>query len=407
MRGVTFTTQGALGKSSLREANERLVLLTLLRQPGLSRLGLAGATGLSPAAITNITDRLTEQGFLAEGQKLSPAQGLPGRPRAPLLLRADARLAIGVAIGPPAATVALADLNGAVLASREIPARAAAEPAPFLAQIHGAIRELAAEGGDKLLGVAVSIPGNLDPATGLLRHATNLHWHDLDVRAALQGDLKLPFFCDNNSDLAAFAERWFRPGDALDNFVFVTLRVGIGAGIILNGQLVRGARNCAGEFGHVTLVPGGRQCVCGQRGCWEEYASDRALVRRYREYGGDGRMDSLGVVRQSRRGETAAQRALDETAESLALGLCPLILGLNPSAIALDDWGAAAWDLIEKLVWQVIRRRVPEAWREGVAIFPSSHAVDSSLAGAIALVVSRFFTSFAPDGAGETIRLRV
>lgn len=371
--------------------------MTVLRHPGLSRLEVSERTGLSPSAITGVVDRLMARGFLIEGKR-DAANATLGRPRAPLFIGAGARLVVGVAIGASDAVVAVADLTGAVRETRRV-----AGGADFLVRVHAAIRELAARNGDKTLGVAVSIPGNLDPATGRVRQATNLDWHDVDALAVLKGDLALPFFCENNSDLAAFAERWFRPEAALDNFVFVTLRVGIGTGMILNGQLVRGARHCAGEFGHVTLVPEGRRCVCGQSGCWEEYASDRALVR---HYGVDG-VDSLGVVARARAGDAAAQRALAETAEWLALGLCPLILGLNPSAIALDDWGAAGWDLIRDGVWRVIERRVPAAWREGVEIFPSTHTDDASLTGAIAWALAQFYTSFAVEHADAAVSLRV
>ena len=226
-------------------------------------------------------------------------RAVPAARPAPLHLRPDARLAIGVEIGAREATAVLADLTGAVLAERVVPAQP--ETGPFLAAIHAVIRQLLNQGGERVLGVAVSIPGNLDPATGRVQQATNLAWRDLDVLGSLRGELSLPFTCENNSDLAAFAERWFRPADLepLDHFVFVTLRVGLGTGLILNGQLVRGASNCAGEFGHTTLVPGGRPCVCGQLGCWEEYASDRALVRRYQEAGGPA-VDSLEVVHRAR-----------------------------------------------------------------------------------------------------------
>lgn len=408
MQRVTFTTSGPLGKSSLREANERVVLLALLRQPGLSRLEVAKATGLSPSAITGIIDRLMNQGFLSESKRDQTLSVGAGRPRAPLQIRAEARYAIGVEIAAAEATAALADLSGKVIAERSVPVNG--EPAEkFLRRIHAAVRELAEQGGERTLGVAVSIPGNLDPATGRVRQATNLDWHDLHAIDILKGDLALPFYWENNANLAALAERWFHGGSTLDHFVFVTLRVGIGTGVMVNGQLMRGANNCAGEFGHVTLVPGGRGCVCGQQGCWEEYASDRALVRLYREYGGDARFDSLGVVEQARQNDARARRALDETAEALAVGLCPLILGLNPAAIALDDWAAAGWDLIEGLVWHKIEHRVPAAWRQGVKIFPSSYAMHSSLTGAIALVLAQFFTSFEPEHGdqGGPVRMSV
>jgi len=395
-RGVTFTTAGALGKSSLREANDRVVLLAILRNPGISRRDLARVTGLSASAMTGIIDRLMAQGFLDEGRMEASARLAAGRPPAPLTIRWDSRLAIGVEIGPAGTRTALADLRGHILAERRI---TGAER--LLERTHEAIAELAGRGGDRVLGVAVSIPGNLDPESGRVRHATNLAWHDVDALSVLRGSLPLPFSCENNSDLAALAERWFRPDEQLDDFVFVTLRVGLGTGLILNGQLVRGAANRAGEFGHMVLVPGGRPCVCGQAGCWEEYASDRALTRRYPA------PDSLTVVSAARAGDAAALAALRETADALAQGLVVLILGLNPAAIVLDDWAAAGWDLVGGYLTAQVEARLPAAWRGDVRVLPSQQASQSSLQGAIAKVLADFFTSVAPERARRDGPLRI
>lgn len=399
MRDITFTTKGPLGKSSLREANERVLLSIIRRQPGISRLDLARLTGLSPSAVTGIVDRLNEQGFLIEDRGPAGRAAL-GRPPIGLSIDDAARCAIGVEITPGEATLALADLSGRILEERQTPFTQPADA--FLAAVHAGIRELAERAPAKLLGCAVSIPGNFDAATGRIRQATNLDWHDLDVHGPLKGDLPFSVLVENNANLSALAERWFAENGSapLDDFLFVTLRVGIGTGLILDGRLIRGARQCAGEFGHMTIYPDGRKCLCGNTGCWEEYASDRALERLYQERGGPA-VTSREVVERARGGEEAAQASLKEVARALGLGLATLIMGLNPAAIAVDDWAATGWDLIRTTVWEVLEQRVPEPWRQGVEIFPSRRATHASLAGAIALVLSQFFTSFESEhGAG-------
>ncbi len=397
MPAVTFTTRGALGKSSLREANERLILYTILRRPGISRLELARHSGLSPSAMTIIIDRLQTGGWVREEEPLKQAR--VGRRPSGLRVRPESRLALGVEISPFEATATLCDLHGEVVQERSLAATRNAES--FLTKIHGVIRGLVNAAGPNMLGVGISIPGNIDQATGTVIAATNMHWRNLDALRLLRQDLGVPFYCENNSNLAALAERWFNL-EALNDFVFVTLRAGLGTGIISAGALIRGSANRAGEFGHSVIHPEGRHCLCGNRGCWEEYASDRALVRMYEERGGTQGLTSLQIVERARQDDAVASGALQDAAGELALGFVNLAMALNPAAIVVDDFAAAGWDLIENRVWQGLRDRVPEYWLEGLRIFPSRHATHSSLRGAVALVLSKYFADF---GRGSEMRM--
>ncbi|MCS7025175.1 MAG: ROK family transcriptional regulator [Bryobacteraceae bacterium] len=394
---VTFTTQGALGKSALRQANERLVLNAIREHPWLSRAGISRITGLSPSSVTFIVQRLAREKLIQEGgTELAPRIG---RPATNLRLTPGARLAIGVELRSAASRVALADWTGQILDVQEVGWQ------PGAAEMLHAIRQrvqlfLASRPASRFLGVGLSAPGTWDRGTGTLTSAVNLGWQQVAVQAGLAEGLNVPFYFDNNANLSALGERWFRSAQdqGMDNFVFVTLSGGLGTGILVGGQVLHGAFGRAGEFGHMTTHAAGRRCLCGNRGCWEEYASDRALVRLYGSLARtDGNLQAQEIARLALKGDAAARRAIREVSRELALGLANLILGLNPETIVLDSWAALAWDLVEKGVWAALRARVPEAWLEGVRIRPSSHAEDSSLLGAIALVLANFFHSFEPS----------
>ena len=392
MRPVTFTTKGALGKASLREANERLVLTHIVRQPGISRLAIARSTGLSPSAITGIVERLKVAGLVAD-EKTEPTAQV-GRPPSNLKLVAGSRNVLAVEITPFDATLVLADLLGNIVARREVAADK--DPETFLERAHTALLDLIGDTKTPILGCGVSIQGILDPATGQVIAATNLNWRNVEAIRILRNGIDLPFYWDNNANLSALAEQWFAaPGSpSLDNFVFVTLRGGLGTGLIFGGHLVQGATARAGEFGHTVLYPDGRKCLCGNHGCWEEYASDKALCRLYKERGGEEICDSLEVIRRAKAGDAAALAAAKEVGHNLGLGLMNVITGLNPAAICVDDFAACGWDLIEPAIWEVLKSRVRDYWLAGVRIFPSEHAVHSSLSGAVALALSKYFTSF-------------
>lgn len=395
---VTFTTQGALRKSALRHANERLVLNAIREDPQLSRVEISRITGLSPSSVTFIVQRLAKSKLIREHRM----EGAPqvGRPPTSLKLAQGARLAIGVEITPSNSRVALADWTGQILEIRDIPWRS--DPDEMLRTVHGVVRSLlTSKPSSRFLGVGVSVPGTWDPSTGTLVSAVNLGWQDVAVESLLAKGFDVPVYFDNNANLSAVGERWFRSrgGKILDNFVFVTLSGGIGTGILVGGHVLHGAFGRAGEFGHMTMHSDGYRCLCGNRGCWEEYASDRALCRVFRAASSAEReLSAAEIAELAVKGDPAALMAVRAVSQELALGFGNLIIGLNPEAIIVDTWAAAAWEIVEKEVWATLRERVPAAWLEGIRIRPSTHAENAALLGAVALVLARFFQSFDQSG---------
>lgn len=369
-------------KSDLKAANERVVLQFIHRFPGISRHQIARQSDLSPAAMTGISGRLIAAGLIRE--EATEAHAKLGRRPMALYIIPDARLAAAVEITTFGATVALAGLDGEITQQQSIDFDE--DPNRFLAAIHATLLGIIANAPGRVMSVGVSVPGTMDLDTGRVVAATNLHWRDVDAIAALKPGIEQPVFWENNSNLSAMAERWFRPANLppLDNFVFVTLRVGLGTGLIVNGSLAVGARAHAGEYGHMILYPDGRMCRCGNQGCWEEYASDRALQRDY----GVPTVTSMQIAESALKGNNNARAAIETVAEALGLGLVNIVMSLNPSAIALDDFAAAAWPLVEPVLWRVLRARVPAYWLGDLQVFPSRQ---TPLKGAIASVLSRYF----------------
>ena len=396
MPDVTFTTSGALNKSSLRQGNERLVLNAIRQHPTLSRADIARITGLSPSTVTFIMERLLRQTLVCEERVENHAQ--VGRRPTALRLRPEARVAVGVEFTLTHARTVLADWTGAVIKERSIPRSASHEL--FFDKIHDTIRALTrAKPETEVLGVGVALPGFSDRTTGKIIAAENFNWTGIEAGRLLQKELPFPFFYENGAKLRALAETWFSPseGKGLRDFVFVTMRGGLGTGIIINGQILQGAFSAAAEFGHTILYPEGRRCACGNTGCWEQYASDLAVARAYSERSrgrGASEVDAEGVVELAREGDRAAIDVLNETAGYVALGLVNVIMVFNPEAIVLGDYLAAGWDLMQERIWDVLRARVPAYYLAGVRIFPSEHAADSSLKGCVALVLSQYFKSF-------------
>ena len=245
-----------------------------------------------------------------------------------------ARMAIGVEITLSGSNIALADLTGHVVRKTVVPWDANYEL--FFDRVHRAIYAMVDSLSPKqVLGVGVGLPGYIDRNTGKVLGAENLGWFGVEAGRLLRKRLWFPFYYENNAKLSALAETWsFKPGaKRLVNFVFVTMRGGLGTGVIVDGRILQGAYSGAAEFGHTILYPDGRRCPCGNSGCWEQYASDLALCRAYsQQNGGAGSThpEADAIVRLAREGDAVALRVLRETAHHVGLGFVNLVMALNP-----------------------------------------------------------------------------
>lgn len=403
MPSVTFTTSGVLRKSALRQANDRLVLNTIRRNPGISRSEIARVTGFPPASVKFVVNRLLKSRLVSDEKQESPARS--GRPAGGLRLRSGAMTAIGVEIARPESTLLLVDLDGGIIEERSIAFRP--EPDAFLDQLAVEICALAAsQPARQVLGVGISLPGTIDKVAGAVIGAEGIGWVGVDAGARLRRHLEWPLLFENDANLSALAEQWYAPDedDPLRYFVYIRLQGGLGSGVFVDGRILHGVSSAGAEFGHILLYPEGRRCNCGNRGCWEQYASDAALVRAYRELAAlsdsDGNMldESHRIVTLARAGDRHALAALRATATYLAYGFASVTAALNPQAIIVGEPIASAWDLVGDLIHAELHSRVPSYYLSGLRLMPSRLGARSALRGAAVLVLQRFFTRFDHTG---------
>lgn len=403
MSNVMPATRGALRKSDLREANQRLFLNIIRERPGTSRADLVRITGSSASSVTFVVNRMLKGGLLDEAPDDTHAQ--VGRRPVTLRIRPEAMIAVGAEISHLQSRVVTADLYGSILKQRVIKW----DPSPqiMLARVRDAVRSMTAGiPRERLLGAGVSLPGTIDRSTGRVIAAEHLDWFDVDAGAILSDGAPVRFFFENDAKLGALAERWFcEPGGRpLESFIFVVLGEGLGTGVMIEGTLLHGASGEASEFGHTSIVADGRRCPCGGIGCWEEYASQRAVERLYAERARNGgHRRSAGVetiIELARGGDRAACEALRETSAYLGIGFANLNAAFNPEAIVVGDYLASAWDVMGDWVLSAMRSRGPQRFLSRLRIIPSRHGRDSALKGAVALVLSRFFTETGQSNGG-------
>jgi len=384
MRRIDFTNTQVASSETARDINRSVVLNLIRRRQPISRADLARVSGLQRSTVSLITEQLIEQRWVING----PTGRLP-RGRRPTFLRLNERRAILVAdIRPAKTTVALADVNGQFLS--QVAFATPSDAATGAARIAQHVKELM-KSQPKLLfeGIGVSLPGRYDENASRLIFAPNLKWGEFDLKGSLEKATKLRVELENAANACVLAEVWFGHADQVRDMVVVTISEGIGTGIFLNGQLMRGDHGMAGEFGHVALDPNGPKCTCGGRGCWEVYGSNRAALLHYQEATNSSeRLTFQDLLSRSDAGDTAAGIALEKMAHAIGQGMRMLLDGVAPAEIVVVGECTERW----KRFGPIIEGEV----KTGILFgnLPRIRPAEGSMArlrGTVALVLQKHF----------------
>ncbi len=378
--------------NTIRDINRQIVLNYVRDRAPISRAEIARETALQRSTISAIVEDLREAGLIEE---IGTGDSTGGRKPTLLRLRTNTPVAIGVDVAPRRTTVAVADLAGKVMKKVGFPSETNAEV--MTRKIIDAVKAFAAECSEEDLEVGISVPGIADPESGRAVYIPYFGWHDWNIAERVTEETGLPATVENDANAIALAELWFGEESIRRTANFITILVadGVGTGIIFDGQIYRGEKGAAGEFGHMIVgkdapVP----CSCGSHDCWEAHASEKAVVSRYLSYNGNG---GTGVgfekIAELARGNDAyAIRAIRESASYLAIGISNLIVGLSPQAIVVIGRLTESWDLFEDILVQTADRSV----RSGLprtTILASSLGESPTLIGALALVLAGKFAS--------------
>ena len=254
----------------LRDRNRQRVMEILRMHGQISQADISRATGLSRTTVSTLVAELKEAGLVADiDAKSAHARG--GRPGVQLVLRNPAHVVVGIDFGHSHVAIAVADLGHNVLAERRYELdvnREAARALDVAADLFAEVLSEVAVERTSVLGVGMGIPGPVDRATGTAGSATILPgWIGLRIAAEMEQRLGIPVQIENDANLGALAEQTWGAGRDCSNFAYIKAATGIGAGIVIDGRLLRGASGTAGEIGHTTLDESGPLCYCGNRGC--------------------------------------------------------------------------------------------------------------------------------------------
>lgn len=313
---------------------------------------------------------------------------------------------IGIDLGGTTAKIGILSQSGDILSKWELSTDISEEGTKIVPNIIQSIKAyLDSEklSSEDFLGIGMGTPGTVNRKNGTVIGAFNLNWKTLQpIREQFESSTGIPFFLDNDANVAALGEQWKGAGNNEKNVSFITLGTGVGGGLVSDGTLIHGAVDAAGEVGHITVEPGGYECTCGKKGCLEQYASATGIVRLARdlvkEYSEESDLktlvlnndllDSKAIFDAAKAGDTYANFVVDRFAYYLGLALGNIANILNPSTIVLGGGVSKAGEFLVKKVSKVVEEFTFPTIRSVTKIKIAELENDAGMIGAASLVIN-------------------
>ncbi|NSC24447.1 ROK family transcriptional regulator [Streptomyces albus subsp. chlorinus] len=382
-------------QSSLHRANLERVVRAVRMAGSLTQAEIARTTGLSAATVSNIVRELKEAGTV----EVTPTSSGGRRARA-VSLSAEAGIVVGVDFGHSHLRVAVGNLAHTVLAEDAEPIDVDASADQGFDRAERLVRRLVAESGispGKVIGIGLGVPGPIDIETGVLGSTAILPgWAGTNPRDELAARLGVPVYVDNDANLGALGEQVWGAGRGARDLAYIKVASGVGAGLVINGQIYRGPGGTAGEIGHITLDESGPVCRCGNRGCLETFTAARyVLPLLHSSHGTD--LTMARVVRLAAGGDPGCRRVIADIGRHIGSGVASLCNLLNPSRVVLGGDLAEAGDLVlDPVRDSVARYAIPSAARR-LTVLPGELDSRAEVLGALALVLDEMGDSSLVD----------
>ncbi|ORT54564.1 ROK family transcriptional regulator [Streptomyces sp. CB03238] len=373
-------------QTSLHRANLERVVRAVRMAGSLTQAEIARSTGLSAATVSNIVRELKDGGTV----EVTPTSA-GGRRARSVSLSGDAGIVIGVDFGHTHLRVAVGNLAHQVLAEESEPLDVDASSEEGFGRAEALVKRLIAATGigqDKVVGVGLGVPGPIDVSSGTLGSTSILPgWTGINPSEELSGRLGVPVYVDNDANLGALGELVWGGGRGVKDLAYIKVASGVGAGLVIDGQIYRGPGGTAGEIGHITLDESGPVCRCGNRGCLETFTAARYVLPLLQpSHGADLTMER--VVQLAREGDPGCRRVIGDVGRHIGSGVANLCNLLNPSRVVLGGDLAEAGELVLGPIRESVSRyAIPSAARH-LSVAPGALGGRAEVLGALALVLS-------------------
>jgi predicted NBD/HSP70 family sugar kinase len=390
-------------RGTSRAINRQIALNLIRAHQPISRADLARLMNVRRGVASLLVSELLDEGLIFEGAVGEAV----GRGRRPTFLYIDTRqrCVVGVDVRASRTYIMITDLMGHQIGAVSS-FQTNRDHEVLIQDLARRIKQLLADYKEigSCAGVGVVVPGMVDLAAGRVLHAPTLAWRDVNLRDPLTAAIGFPVHIENSGKACALAQLWATRSDVMTagHSVFVSVSDGVGTGIVVNGELMRGRHNTAGEFGHVPLSIDGPRCPCGATGCWEAYVSNIATLSRYfgRDLAEPGPRDVDAstftvedLIARARAGDAKALAAINSTARYLGLGLASIINAIDPARVYVGGEITTAWSLIEPIVRSALRERTLTEFGGMTEVHVVPAEEHPRLRGAVALVAAPAFAA--------------
>ena len=384
--------------------NELSILRLIHAEPMISRIELARQTGLSAALVGGVVGRLVGKGLVVEA---GPASTTVGRKPVSLSVRSDSAYLVGVDVGSFLTRVVITDFLGRSICATETETRMAEGRSRVLGRTFETIRKTIQDSrlpDSALKGIGIAHSGVIDSERGVVlsfpRPGQMTEWKSVSLKQLVEQEFGLPVLLDDSTRMMAIAEKFFRKDRKLRDFLFISVSMGIGAALFVDGALYRGPGGFAGEFGHMTVDENGPLCCCGNYGCLEALASGGAIIQSVRtaiQKGVDSKVRDLTmedldrismeiVTRAAAENDGLAGRVLHDAVSHIAVALADVVNLLSPRVIILGGpLFRLAPQLITEPLMRVVKQRAFEKSANEIRLEVSSLGSEAAALGAARL----------------------
>lgn len=385
------TDGAAAGKKHLRDHNTALIVRALWESDsGLSRADLSRLTGLSRATLSAISAELIDIGLLEEATH-RPSKG--GRPAIPLLFEPNHKHVIGVEMGSSHISAVRTDLRGTIQQRCHQELDVQNLPEEAVATIHKFVDQLTKNAPCPITGVGIGVPSPVEHHSTLRLSKHILpKWKNANLADEISQRVQLPVMLDNDANLGALAEHWWGAGRGSTDLVYIKASTGIGAGLIIDGHIHRGAFGIAGEIGHTTVVSNGPLCRCGLKGCLESLIGTPALLRRARAELNNPELGLNDLIHACKQGCPISQAIVRDTGQLLGEALANLIKTINPGRIVLGGRISSAGSVLQDAMGRTLKQRLLSSWVHATEIHLSEVEQEPVAVGAATLLIQAALT---------------
>ena len=379
----------------VKQINKTLVLETILHEAPISRADISQKVGLNKGTVSSLVNELLEDQLIYES---GPGQSSGGRRPVILLFNDKAGFSIGIDLGVNYILGVLTDLRGNIIVevNKKLTVRSYEVVIEILQSVISDLINAAPQSHYGIVGIGIGVPGLVNNH-GEVLVAPNLGWKNINLREEIENCFDIPVVIENEANAGAYGEKLYGAGKENDNILYISAGIGIGVGIILNGELFYGMNGFSGEAGHMIVQVNGKDCTCGSSGCWELYASEKALLEEARK------LKLTGITE-----ETLSIELLLELANSgnediinlfhsigmyLGVGINNIINIFNPEQVIIGNRLAMAKDWLEKSIEKFIKNHTMKYHQKDLIISFSKHAYYSAAIGVSAQMIDQFLNN--------------